>query len=873
MKKIVLSITVFFAVVNAFANHITGGEMYYTLTGQSGTSYSYHVTLKLYRDCNSTGAQLDDSAPIAVFNNSGNTLVSTTKVPRTTIVIQNLSSPSPCIQNPPLVCYQVGYYEFDVTLGGSVAGYTIAYQRCCRIAGINNLIGSSSVGATYTCEIPGTSAVANAPANNSAHFFGVDTVIVCAKNYFCYNFGASDPDKDSLSYSYCEAYVGGSTSEPAPATPAQPPYSPVPYSAPYFSEQPLGPGVSLDPRTGMMCGTAPSPGIYVITVCVTEYRKGIRIATQRKDLQIKIGDCNIAASVPIAFDSRGIQVNPDYSTCNGYVFNFQNQNPNNPLVHTYYWEFGDGGSSTASKPAHTYTDTGAYRVKLVINRGEDCSDSSTTILRIYPGFFPGFTFAGICANHPTLFADNTKATFGVVNYWSWDFGNPSASADTSNLKSPAYTYPVDADYNVRLIVKTSKNCIDTVYKTVSIIDKPPINVAFKDTLICKGDTLQLHAVGNGTFSWTPVSSIVNENTADPTVNPAATVKYFVQLNDNGCVNRDTVNVRVINQVTLLVMPDTTICSTDILQLKAVTDGLKFQWSPATTLNNATILSPIANPLTTTTYQLISSVGHCSTTDSVVVTLVPYPVANAGPDTTICYNASAQLHASIVGSTFSWSPANSLNNANSLAPIATPTNTTPYILTVYDNKGCPKPGSDTLLVTVLPKVNAFAGRDTAVVVGEPLQFNASGGISYQWTPATSLSNSTISNPRAEYDGSFDSIRYYLVVKDENGCSDEAQVSVRIFKTNPQIFVPTAFTPNGDGINDVFKPIPVGITTFEYFRVYNRWGQLVFSTSRSGAGWDGRIGGKDQGTGTFVWLVKGTDFTGKLVFAKGTVTLIR
>jgi gliding motility-associated-like protein len=215
----------------------------------------------------------------------------------------------------------------------------------------------------------------------------------------------------------------------------------------------------------------------------------------------------------------------------------------------------------------------------------------------------------------------------------------------------------------------------------------------------------------------------------------------------------------------------------------------------------------------------------------------------------------------------------LNNANSLAPIATPTNTTPYILTVYDNKGCPKPGSDTLLVTVLPKVNAFAGRDTAVVVGEPLQFNASGGISYQWTPATSLSNSTISNPRAEYDGSFDSIRYYLVVKDENGCSDEAQVSVRIFKTNPQIFVPTAFTPNGDGINDVFKPIPVGITTFEYFRVYNRWGQLVFSTSRSGAGWDGRIGGKDQGTGTFVWLVKGTDFTGKLVFAKGTVTLIR
>jgi gliding motility-associated-like protein len=87
------------------------------------------------------------------------------------------------------------------------------------------------------------------------------------------------------------------------------------------------------------------------------------------------------------------------------------------------------------------------------------------------------------------------------------------------------------------------------------------------------------------------------------------------------------------------------------------------------------------------------------------------------------------------------------------------------------------------------------------------------------------------------------------------------------------VPTGFTPNGDGRNDVIRPIAVGLKQLEYFRIFNRWGEMVFQTSTNGAGWDGRIAGKDQGTNVFVWIVKGVDYTGKSFFAKGTVTLIR
>jgi len=113
----------------------------------------------------------------------------------------------------------------------------------------------------------------------------------------------------------------------------------------------------------------------------------------------------------------------------------------------------------------------------------------------------------------------------------------------------------------------------------------------------------------------------------------------------------------------------------------------------------------------------------------------------------------------------------------------------------------------------------------------------------------------------------------VAMDEAGCMDSAFITVKVFNTTPQVFVPTAFTPNSDGRNDFARPIAVGITRIDYFRIYNRWGQLVFSTTTNGKGWDGTINGQLQGTNTYVWIVRAIDYTGKLYFSKGTVTLIR
>ena len=345
------------------------------------------------------------------------------------------------------------------------------------------------------------------------------------------------------------------------------------------------------------------------------------------------------------------------------------------------------------------------------------------------------------------------------------------------------------------------------------------------------------------------------------------------------MNTDSVNDRVVRFVTVAPFPDTTICLTDSVRLDLISDGLRYQWTsvPASGFDDPTLQTPTVLPdASSTTYTVVASIGSCTEVETIVVNTDPYPLANAGPDTTICYNTPALLHATHDGSSFSWTPVGTLANSNTLNPTAYPFDTTVYVLTTYDTlnlPGCPKPGYDTVIVNVMPKIHPFAGRDTLVVVGQPVQFTASGGVAYNWSPATYLDNPGIANPLAVYGPEIDSIRYRVEVFDEIGCADTAYINVKIFKTNPYVFVPSAFTPNGDGLNDVIRPIAVGVQEIKYFRIYNRWGQMIFHTTTNEHGWDGRIKGTLQGTNVFVWVVSAIDYLGNPIFLKGTFTLVR
>ncbi|RYZ32711.1 MAG: gliding motility-associated C-terminal domain-containing protein [Sphingobacteriales bacterium] len=165
--------------------------------------------------------------------------------------------------------------------------------------------------------------------------------------------------------------------------------------------------------------------------------------------------------------------------------------------------------------------------------------------------------------------------------------------------------------------------------------------------------------------------------------------------------------------------------------------------------------------------------------------------------------------------------------------------------------------------------ANAGQDTILATGQAYTLRGSGGEIYRWSPATGLSDPNIPNPvfTPERNASFT-----LTTTTSFGCATTDLVQFKVFD-GPEIYVPNAFTPNGDGKNDRFRPVAVGISEIRYFEVYNRYGQLIFTATDTYQGWDGNSKGRKEPSGTYVWRVTGIDFTGKQHIKKGTITLIR
>ncbi|MEO5967228.1 MAG: PKD domain-containing protein [Ferruginibacter sp.] len=511
---------------------------------------------------------------------------------------------------------------------------------------------------------------------------------------------------------------------------------------------------------------------------------------------------------------------------------------------------------------------------MIVNKGQPCADSTTSVISVYPGFVPFFSNnSPSCVNVPVQFRDLSTHRYGVVNGWRWDFGDGRVTTDTSTLKNPTYAYSSVGTYITKLIVKSNRGCEDTFTDTITIVDKPAF-VLTNDTLICSIDTLQLNLTSSslGSVSWTPNYNINNTSSFNPLVSPDVTTKYIATFRDNfGCVGKDSVTVNVVSRVTLQAGNDTTICRTDSLKLPLISDALKYSWTPAATLNDPTLKNPSALPVNlTTTYKVTGSIGNCSSTDQITVKTVPYPIAKASADTSVCFNTNATLRAS-GGSIYAWRPVIYLSSPNSaVTQVINPQSSINYIVSVSDTLGCPKVVKDTVLFTVI-KINADAGpRDTSVVLGQPLQLFGSGGTRYEWTPATYLNNSRLKNPLSQPENN---IQYELKVSDNNGCIGYDSISVRVFFVEPDLYVPSAFTPDKDGLNETFKPIPLGMKSLDLFKVFNRWGQLIYSSTNTEVGWDGKFKGTPQSPGTFVWIAEGVTYLGKKISKKGSVILIR
>jgi len=837
--------------------------MSYKYSGPDGSGgQKYIIVLKLYRGCepvDNNHADFDPSVYFTIYDNTHSELfnnpVMVNMNSRTTI---SASSNDPCIINPPQSCYEMALYQATVDLPANMAGYTITYQRCCRTDLLTNANTTYNIGATYTTTIPG--AATGIPLQDGPYFSHEQAVLICAGSRFSYDYSATVPAGDSASYSFCEAYAGGSANNDVPVPADPPPYPSLDYVPPYSSASPMGSQVTINPNTGLISGIAPVQGIYVITVCVIEFSHGVPVGSDRKDFHITVTDCNreSVASIP-----------PQFNTCTSFTIPFTN---GSTPTKVNLWHFGDGDTSTDYTPVHTYRDTGTYLVSLAVDPGSSCGDSATTTVLVYPVLQDTFSVTGACYTRPVLFQDGSNSTSGVIDYWHWNFGDPSnISADTANVRDTTYKYPQSGNYPVILTIGNSKGCVRSDTQQVNVYSSPPL-MASNDTDMCIRDSLIISASSlvTGNFAWGPPYNILGSNTADPTVFPRQDTTYNVSFTDiSGCTNIDSVGITVKSVLEVNAGTDTTICLGDMMHLHATSDGeYGYSWYNSSSALVGSGQDILLNPVKTDTYTVIASLGSCSASSTVQVRVVPPPQVMVNPDTSICYGDTIALLAS-GGSIYSWSPAIGLSNTATANPEAFPRKSTSYLVTVTDTLGCPKPMEDSVMVGVYPPVLAFAGNDTIISRGQNFQLHASGGTQYAWSPAQGLSNPAIADPVVNMD---QDISYLLTVQTPAGCIGYDTLKIR-YVDGPNIYVPDAFTPNGDGKNDIFRPIPVGILRMNFFRVFNRWGQLVYQGRGYMQGWDGMYGGKKADMGTYVWEAEGVDYTGKTIFKKGTVILIR
>ena len=550
MRKFLFIIFLLSSFLPAFSAHITGGEIIYTYSGPGSnpTLRSYTITVRLFRDnsCPPTCAGMPAVVAVAIFNNANNALVGNiNNVTRNSDESVGIVESPPCLTNPPVFNYSVGSYSFIVELPINASGYTIAYQTCCRVANITNIGNSPGVGSTYVGSIPGT--IDLPVGNNSSPQFQTGISVICQANKFLLDFSATDTDGDSLVYSTTSAYNGGAAADASFSNPAPPAYGSVPYSSPYSGSQPLGPLGVMNSATGFISGTAPAAGKYIVCVLVKEYRNGIFISDHRKDFIVTVAPCDFASS----------ELQTSYVNCDSLTIKFKNESTS-ALNLTFNWNFGDPTTGTLNTsneetPTHIYSAPGDYRLILTVNAGTPCAASDTSVVKVYPGFFPATdTVMNTCKGVPVQFNDITTSNFPPVNYWLWDFGDQTTSADTSRIKSPTYAYAAAGTYMAQLIVGTAKGCRDTVAVPVRIVDRPDFSIS-RDTLICTIDTLQLRSTATGgRVTWTPKYMINDTTSFNPLVSPDVTTRYTAFYeNPIGCNNTASVLVRVVNEVTLL----------------------------------------------------------------------------------------------------------------------------------------------------------------------------------------------------------------------------------------------------------------------------------------------------------------------------------
>jgi gliding motility-associated-like protein len=501
-------------------------------------------------------------------------------------------------------------------------------------------------------------------------------------------------------------------------------------------------------------------------------------------------------------------------------------------------------------------------------------------------FIQGNTFT--CTTAPVSAINSSDAcintgtaTVTVSNY----SGTPTYQWSPGGQTTSSITNLIPGDYNC---VITYPGLCTTDSLTVTIDDVQPTVAAMAGDTICIGQSVSLTAIGSGgasgyTFSWSsggvPVSS---------SVNPTVTTNYeVIAIDANGCSSLpQTVSVEVNPPLTVHNIPVVNVCAGTSNTLSSAASGgnenISYSWSPVAGLNNPLTSDPVVTLVTSAIYTLTVT-DNCGTPavtaySSVNVQPLPLPVISANVlngCAPLCVMLTDTTLTNCIDASWSFGDGEISTDCGITSHCYTIAGTYTITYEVTDTSGCFGTGTQTNYITVLPQPTpAFSYSPNPVVIVDPsVNFidQSTDATKWQWSfSQNSDDTSSLKNPNFIYPDT-GCYPLQLIVTSQYGCADTLNSEICV-EMEFEFYAPNTFTPNDDGINEIFHPYGTGVSESDYeFMIFDRWGQEVFKTNRWGEGWNGKVkeGGKLVQLGTYVWLVRVYDiqrnfhqYTGKV-----------
>ena len=523
-----------------------------------------------------------------------------------------------------------------------------------------------------------------------------------------------------------------------------------------------------------------------------------------------------------------------------------------PAGDTLLWSTGGTGDSIYVNATGTYW--------LYVSNGCKASDTINVLVSPHPIVDLG-PDTSECQGHPIVLQSLYTYT-GATYLWS----NATTGVTTTVTTTGTYWLQV-----------TIAGCsgADTIHVAI-LYDT--FTLYTHDTSICKGQTVQVLSTGNPlqTYEWSPTAGIASYLIGSPLIVPDTSATYYVTVYYPGCPNiYDSLHIDVQPVPQVYLGGNRSVCKYDTIHITAsVTPqwytGYTYSWAPAVSLDNSTSSTVVFTAGDSTDIILtVTTPAGCKGVDSAEIIVHTDNFVHFDTTVSLCPGDSVQLKpvSSDVVTTYVWHPSIYLSDSTSSTPWVHAITTQSYWAIATSQFGC----LDTLSANIVvePGATLYLGDSVTLYPGETYQIiPQTNCVNFIWFPPAGLNYAYISDPIASPEIS---TKYIVYGTTEWGCKAKDSINIYI-DPGTLLAVPNAFSP-GNGPNNLFKLIKRGIATLNYFRIYNRWGNLVYESSDIDAGWDGTYNGKPQPYDVYVYEVEAVTNTGKLFHKAGNLTLIR